>query len=84
MVRVHSLPMLYTLLLSFSPGELRIMFAQEDRYVNFMDRFFAKNHHPSISWIHDLGTGKHGAVSETLLAESQDASDLEIKHVCPC
>lgn len=81
MVGLHCLPMLLMLLTPFSPGELRIMFAQEDRYGDYMDRFFAKNHHPSISWIHDLGTGKHGAASETLLAESQDASDLEIKHV---
>lgn len=58
------------------------MFAQEDLYGGYMDKFFAEHHYPSISWLHDLGTGKHGAASETLLAESQDASDLQTKHVC--
>ncbi|KIM87137.1 hypothetical protein PILCRDRAFT_64451 [Piloderma croceum F 1598] len=62
-------------------GELRVMFAQEDVYSGYMDKFFAEHHHPAISWIHDLGRGKHGAASQTLLAESQGASDLQIKHV---
>src|SRR5882762_4597666 len=62
-------------------GELRIMFAQEDIYGGYMDKFFAEYRHPGISWIHDLGRGRHGAASQTLLAESQHASDLQIKHV---
>jgi nuclear pore complex protein Nup133 len=57
------------------------MFAREDVYGGYMDKFFAEHHHPAISWIHDLGRGKHGAASQTLLAESQGASDLQIKHV---
>lgn len=58
------------------------MFAQEIVYGGYMDKFFAANHHPSISWLHDLGTGKYGAASETLLAEAQDSSDLQTRHVC--
>jgi nuclear pore complex protein Nup133 len=57
------------------------MFAQENVYSGYMDKFFAEHHHPAISWIHDLGRGKHGPASQTLLAESQGASDLQIKHV---
>lgn len=57
------------------------MFAQESTYGEYMDKFFAEHHHPTISWIHDLGRGRHGAASETLLAVSQDTNDLQIKHV---
>lgn len=63
-------------------GELRIMFAHEDIYSGYMDKFFAAHHHPAISWIHDLGRGRFRTVSQTLLSESQGASDLQIQHVC--
>lgn len=58
------------------------MFAQESIYGGYMDKFFAEHHHPSISWIHDLGRERHGAASETLLAISKDMHDLQTKHVC--
>lgn len=57
------------------------MFAQENIYGEYMDKFFAEHHHPNISWIHDLGSGRHGAASETLLAVSQDTNDVQTKHV---
>jgi len=56
------------------------MFAQEDIYRGYMDKFFAEYPHPSISWIHDLGRGRHGAASHTLLAESKRANNLQTKH----
>lgn len=62
-------------------GELRVMFAQEDIYSGYMDKFFAEHNHPIISWVHDLGMGRHGAASQTLLSESQGASDIHTKHV---
>ncbi|KAF7967089.1 hypothetical protein HWV62_35891 [Athelia sp. TMB] len=61
-------------------GELRVMFAQEDAYGGYIDRFFAEQHHPSISWVNDLGKGRFSSASRTLLEESRDAGDLEIKH----
>lgn len=64
-------------------GELRVMFAQEDVYGGYIDRFFAEQKHPSISWVNDLGKGRFSAASRTLLDESRDAGDLEMKHVCP-
>lgn len=57
------------------------MFAQENLYGRYMDKFFAEHHYPSISWIHDFGSGRHGNASETLLAESQETNDLQTKHV---
>ncbi|KII88453.1 hypothetical protein PLICRDRAFT_110437 [Plicaturopsis crispa FD-325 SS-3] len=62
-------------------GELRTMFAQEDAYGEYMDKFFDQHPHPSISWIHDLGKGRHGAASETLLIQAQGAKDLASKHL---
>lgn len=62
-------------------GELRVMFAQENAYSGYMNKFFAEHNYHDISWIHDLGMGRHGAASQTLLVESQDASDLKSKHV---
>ncbi|THH17812.1 hypothetical protein EW146_g3080 [Bondarzewia mesenterica] len=60
-------------------GELRAMFAQEDVYGDYMDRFFAKHSYPSISWIHDLNKYRWSAAAETLLSESQDAGELSGK-----
>lgn len=57
------------------------MFAQEDAYGGYFDKFFAEQRHPSISWVHDIGRGRFGAASQTLLDESRDASDLQMKHV---
>lgn len=59
-----------------------MMFAQEDIYSGYMDKFFADHRHSAISWIHDLGRGRHGTASQTLLVESKDAHDLQMKHVC--
>lgn len=63
-------------------GELRVIFSQEDVYGEYIDRFFAEQHHPSISWVNDLGKARFSAASRTLLEESRNAGDLEMKHVC--
>lgn len=60
-------------------GELRAMIAQEDVYGDYVDRYFAKFSHPSISWIRDMGKRRWSAASETLLSQGQDAGDLSAK-----
>jgi hypothetical protein len=62
-------------------GELRVMFAQEDVQSGYMDRFFAENPNTAISWIHDLGKGRHEAAAAALLHEAEQATNLETKHV---
>ena len=57
------------------------MFAQQDIYSEFMDRFFAENSHPSVSWIHDLGKCRYELASRTLFEEAQNAYSLQSKHV---
>ena len=57
------------------------MIAQEDVYGDYVDRYFAKFSHPSISWIRDMGKGRWSAASETLLSQGQDAGDLSAKAV---
>lgn len=60
-------------------GELRTMFTQE--HDEYMDAFFSKYPNPAISWIHDLGRGRYGLVSESLLSEAENATELVAKHV---
>ena len=62
-------------------GELRLLFSHGDMYNTYMDIFFAENHFPSVSWLHDLGKGRYGPASHVLLGESGKASSLETKHV---
>ena len=62
-------------------GELRLLFAHGDMYDAYMDVFFAENHFPSVSWLHDLDKGRYGPASHVLLGESGKASSLETKHV---
>ncbi|TFY77168.1 hypothetical protein EWM64_g6840, partial [Hericium alpestre] len=62
-------------------GELRTMFATEDQYSDYMDRFFAKHPYSSISWIHDLHQTRYEAAAESLLSESQNAGELATKQL---
>ncbi|TFY72665.1 hypothetical protein EVG20_g323 [Dentipellis fragilis] len=62
-------------------GELRAMFAQEDTYSDYIDRFFTKHWHPSISWIHDLRQNRYDAAAESLLSESHSAGELTSKQL---
>ncbi|KAL4265228.1 nucleoporin Nup133 family protein [Pleurotus pulmonarius] len=57
-------------------GELRIMFAQEDLYSIYFDRFFAAHPHPSIAWLHDLGKGRYESTAQTLLEEANRSTNL--------
>ncbi|KAF9075250.1 hypothetical protein BDP27DRAFT_40146 [Rhodocollybia butyracea] len=62
-------------------GEVRTLFAQTEAYSVYMDNFFANNPTSSISWIHDLGKKRHQEAAKALLAESQQAVSLEVKHL---
>ena len=57
------------------------MFAQEEAYGEYVDRFFAQNPHPNISWINDIGKHRFGAAASALFGESRHTGDLETKHV---
>lgn len=57
------------------------MFAQEEAYGEYVDKFFAENPHPNISWINDIGKSRYGEATDTLFGESRRAGDLETKHV---
>ena len=57
------------------------MFAQGGAYGEYVDKFFADNSHPNISWINDIGKHRYGAAANALLGESTGAADLETKHV---
>lgn len=57
------------------------MFTQEDAYRGYMDKFFALNPNTALSWIHDLGNGRHGAAAAALLIDAEQAINLEAKHV---
>ena len=58
------------------------MFAQDGAYGEYVDKFFADNSHPNISWINDIGRHRYGAAANSLFGESTRAADLETKHVC--
>lgn len=62
-------------------GELRSLFALGDVYTDYVDSFFAKHPHPSLSWIHDLGKGRWETASLTLLKEANHTADLSTRHV---
>lgn len=57
------------------------MFAQDGVYSEYVDRFFADNPHPNISWINDIGKHRYGAAASALFGESKGTADLETKHV---
>ena len=57
------------------------MFAQDGAYGEYVDRFFADNSHPNISWINDIGRHRYGAAANALSGESKRAADLETQHV---
>lgn len=57
------------------------MFAQDGAYSEYVDKFFADNSHPNISWINDIGKHRYGAAADALLGETRRATDLETKHV---
>ena len=62
-------------------GELRAMFAQDDAYQGYMDKFFTLSPNTALSWIHDLGNGRHGAAAAALLIDAEQATNLKAKHV---
>ncbi|KAI5123360.1 hypothetical protein M0805_001781 [Coniferiporia weirii] len=62
-------------------AELRCMFAQSELYGTYIDAFFEKHPHPNVSWMHELGKGRWGTASLTLLAQSGHASDLATRNV---
>lgn len=57
------------------------MFAQEEVYGEYVDKFFAENPHPNVSWINDIGKLRYSAAANALSGESRRAGDLETKHV---
>ena len=57
------------------------MFAQDGAYSEYVDRFFADNFHPNISWINDIGKHRYGTAANTLFGESKRTADLETRHV---
>lgn len=57
------------------------MFAQDGAYGEYVDKFFADNSHPNISWINDIGKHRYGGAANALFGESRRAADLETKHV---
>ena len=68
----------------FFTAELRCLFAQSDEYSGYIDKYFAKNPNPSISWIHELGKSRWGAASSTLLVQASVTADLPTRHVRNC
>lgn len=57
------------------------MFAQDGTHGEYVDKFFADNSHPNISWINDIGRHRYDAAANALFGESRRAADLESKHV---
>ena len=57
------------------------MFAHDGAYGEYVDKFFADNSHPNISWINDVGRHRYNAAANSLFGESKRAVDLETKHV---
>ncbi|TFK55057.1 hypothetical protein OE88DRAFT_1674600 [Heliocybe sulcata] len=62
-------------------GELRTLFAQQERYGDYIDMYFAQHPNPTISWINDIGKGRYGAASESLLEVAKGEGTLEVKHL---
>lgn len=57
------------------------MFMQDGMYAGYIDKFFASQGFPGISWIQDVDQKRYGDASKSLLTESKVAADLETKHV---
>lgn len=66
---------------SLRVDEVRCLFLQSETHGEYIDSFFVKNPHPSLSWIHDLGKDRWVKASMTLLDQSDKTKDLNVRHV---
>jgi len=62
-------------------GELRTLFAQQEKYSHYIDLYFSEHPNPAISWVNDMGKGRYGAASESLLEVAKNENTLEVKHL---
>ncbi|KAK0193758.1 Non-repetitive/WGA-negative nucleoporin C-terminal-domain-containing protein [Armillaria mellea] len=62
-------------------GELRVLFSLDESHTGYMDKFFADNANPLISWIHDLGHGRYASAARALLIESSEAINIASKQL---
>ncbi|KAK0485184.1 Non-repetitive/WGA-negative nucleoporin C-terminal-domain-containing protein [Armillaria novae-zelandiae] len=62
-------------------GELRVLFSLDESHTGYMDKFFADNANPLISWIHDLGQGRYASAAQALLVESGEATNIASKQL---
>ncbi|PBL03649.1 hypothetical protein ARMGADRAFT_1095393 [Armillaria gallica] len=62
-------------------GELRVLFSLDESHTGYMDKFFADNANPLISWIHDLGHERYAAAARALLVESSEATNIASKQL---
>ncbi|EJD02313.1 uncharacterized protein FOMMEDRAFT_124682 [Fomitiporia mediterranea MF3/22] len=62
-------------------GEVRCLFEQSETYGEYIDAFFIKHPYPNVSWVHDIGKGRWGSASSTLLTQVDRTLDLETRHV---
>ncbi|KAK0450161.1 Non-repetitive/WGA-negative nucleoporin C-terminal-domain-containing protein [Armillaria borealis] len=62
-------------------GELRVLFSLDESHTGYMDKFFADNTNPLISWVHDLGHGRYAAAARALLVESGEATNIASKQL---
>ncbi|KAL0570251.1 hypothetical protein V5O48_011713 [Marasmius crinis-equi] len=62
-------------------GELRVMFAQEATHNDYLDKYFAENPNPGISWIQDLGNRRHAEAATALHQVATQEPNLETKHL---
>jgi hypothetical protein len=66
---------------SFVTAELRSLYAHSDLNSQYIDAYFRKHPQPTMSWIQDLGNGRWGDASGTLLKQSEHATHLATRHV---
>jgi nuclear pore complex protein Nup133 len=58
------------------------MFEQEAQTGHFMDAFFKHYPNVAVSWIYDLGKSSYTTAAVTLLQDSENAGNIDAKHVC--
>ncbi|KAK0500496.1 hypothetical protein EDD18DRAFT_1307884 [Armillaria luteobubalina] len=60
-------------------GELRVLFSLDESHTGYMDKFFADNANPLISWIHDLGHGRYASAGSGATGRVRRSYEYSLK-----
>lgn len=67
--------------MTFISEAAKNIFLQDERYWDYVDRYFEENPHHRVSWMHDIRARRYSKAMQSLLTESARESSVRRKHV---